>query len=612
MAESQSDQGAAQPGAAGGLLRRQLVVWGLALLCFAIFLLGEYRGFGRLADLSTLDADDGLRLQEVRDLVAGQGWFDTRQYRYFPPDGTLMHWSRLVDAPLAAAISVLRLVVGATLAERIAITLWPVFLLSIYLALAIGGLARAFGARAAALAVIVAVNLLAFRDLFGAGAIDHHNVQIVLLLASVLSFAVASSRPLLAIISGVAAALSLAVGLESLPFVAGIGVIYALAWVFDPSQSRALVLFAGAFALASFAAFVAQTAPALWLAPACDALSTPWLFLAGGSWAVAFVLTNLGPLSNTVRVRLAASIVGGALLAGAFAALFPPCLDGPYHAVPEAFRAAWLELTGEALSLSEMLAETPIKAAVVFGPTLAATIAAWIGAMRTEGDGRRLLLACASLLTLTLVLCLFQIRAIYVGCALTPIAAGWVLDRILAQATMPAARASRAVALLVAGLLFFELPWISSALFVERLGITTPVASHDPDAMRSCLREVPELQKPPKGVILGPIDLGAHILFLTDQAIVAAGYHRNVEGIVAGLTAFAGTEVDLSAVAVRDQADYVALCLPWIDAYQERYGPFAKALAKGAATVPWLEPVPLEGGALKLWRVRREAIAPAS
>jgi hypothetical protein len=251
-----------------------------------------------------------------------------------------------------------------------------------------------------------------------------------------------------------------------------------------------------------------------------------------------------------------------------------------------------------------MLVDHPAKAALVFGPTLAAALAAWIGARRTEGDAKRLLLASATLLTLTLLLSLFQIRAIYVGVALTPIVAGWALDRIVAYAIQPQARVSRALALLVAASLFFELPWLASAALAERLGVRPAIEAHDPNKMRACLRDAPKLGELPKGVILGPIDLGAHILFLTDQSIVAAGYHRNVEGIVAGLTAFSGDETALRDVALRERADYVVLCLPWIEAYPDRYGAFAKELAGGGASPPWLEPVPLGSEWLRVWRVR--------
>lgn len=48
------------------------------------------------------DTDDAMRLVQIRDLLAGQGWFDMSQHRLMPPNGAGMHWSRLVDAPSPA------------------------------------------------------------------------------------------------------------------------------------------------------------------------------------------------------------------------------------------------------------------------------------------------------------------------------------------------------------------------------------------------------------------------------------------------------------------------------------------------------------------------------
>ena len=53
------------------------------------------------------DTDDNMRMMQVRDLIAGQGWFDLRQYRLSPPEGADIHWSRLVDLPIAAIYLVL-------------------------------------------------------------------------------------------------------------------------------------------------------------------------------------------------------------------------------------------------------------------------------------------------------------------------------------------------------------------------------------------------------------------------------------------------------------------------------------------------------------------------
>ena len=48
------------------------------------------------------DPDDAMRMVQVRDLMAGQGWFDLTAHRINPPQGLFLHWSRVVDVPLVA------------------------------------------------------------------------------------------------------------------------------------------------------------------------------------------------------------------------------------------------------------------------------------------------------------------------------------------------------------------------------------------------------------------------------------------------------------------------------------------------------------------------------
>ncbi|MFZ1681604.1 MAG: GtrA family protein, partial [Rhizobiaceae bacterium] len=83
----------------------------------------------RDGDLFGDDNDSMLRLVEVRDLLGGQGWYDLVQHRMGPAGGFEMHWSRLVDAPVAALILIGRaLGLPPELAETAAAVLFPLLL----------------------------------------------------------------------------------------------------------------------------------------------------------------------------------------------------------------------------------------------------------------------------------------------------------------------------------------------------------------------------------------------------------------------------------------------------------------------------------------------------
>ena len=82
-------------------------------------------------NFATMDNDDILRLVMVRDFIAGQGWFDMTQYRLLPPQGVVMHWSRYIDAGIAAIIVPLSWLVPIETAEQLAVTIWPTAILGL-------------------------------------------------------------------------------------------------------------------------------------------------------------------------------------------------------------------------------------------------------------------------------------------------------------------------------------------------------------------------------------------------------------------------------------------------------------------------------------------------
>ena len=53
------------------------------------------------------EPDNAMRLVRIRDMLAGQGWFDSVQHRLGAADGMPMHWAQWIDAAIAAPIFLL-------------------------------------------------------------------------------------------------------------------------------------------------------------------------------------------------------------------------------------------------------------------------------------------------------------------------------------------------------------------------------------------------------------------------------------------------------------------------------------------------------------------------
>src|SRR4051812_40557524 len=96
------------------------------------------RGFG------LGDTDDNMRIMQVRAWLDGQSWYDLRQYRLNPPYGADIHWSRLVDLPLAGLKLALQPILGGRDAEKAAVTVAPMLPMAIAFA-AVAGVARGAG-----------------------------------------------------------------------------------------------------------------------------------------------------------------------------------------------------------------------------------------------------------------------------------------------------------------------------------------------------------------------------------------------------------------------------------------------------------------------------------
>ena len=200
---------APQPAATVGSRTIVAIAIGVAIACGVALTLGRLDAVWTTG--AFFDTDDALRMVQVRNLLAGQGWFDMNVARMDPPAGVFMHWSRTVDVPLVLLMKLFGLFADHATAETLTRIAFPLLLL-VALYVALGRLAALFGG----LATQVAAILLAFTTgpavtQFVTGRIDHHAPQIVLLVAMAWAAlaALEPSRAKLAAWSGLFAALSL-------------------------------------------------------------------------------------------------------------------------------------------------------------------------------------------------------------------------------------------------------------------------------------------------------------------------------------------------------------------------------------------------------------------
>ena len=173
-----------------------------------------YNRWGHIQGFTLVDTDDNMRISQVRALLAGQDWFDLRQHRLNPPLGANIHWSRLVDLPLAGLLLVLRPFFGAR-AEMIAVTIAPLLpLLLLLFSLAIVT-RRLIHPRAYPLALLAFFFAGSTQAMFNPLRIDHHGWQLTMLALALVGIT-DPKRARGGAILGLATALSLSIGLEML------------------------------------------------------------------------------------------------------------------------------------------------------------------------------------------------------------------------------------------------------------------------------------------------------------------------------------------------------------------------------------------------------------
>lgn len=317
-------------------------------LAFA-WLLGARMGLDVWRTGYFVDTDDAMRMVQVRDFIAGQGWFDLVAKRLGDPPGLMMHWTRIADLPVALLIWIFSFALDAQGAERAARLLVPgIWLAILFVAM------RALASRLLPpVGVAASLVICAFSGLgatqFAPGRIDHHAMQIVLLVCIVF-FSIKATKPGNAPAAAIAAALmslSLAISIENLPFIAAGFALWPLLYVHSVRYAQTLA-FAGAAGLVTLPIVLgAFTAPSSWTIAHCDAFSPTYLAPMMAACLFFTVLGTAGQAFSKLH-RITGVIAGGAISILIFMIWFPECLKGPLHTIDPFLRDYWLNNVAEA------------------------------------------------------------------------------------------------------------------------------------------------------------------------------------------------------------------------------------------------------------------------
>lgn len=568
-------------------------------------------GWQAIMTLDLFDTDDAMRMAQVRDLLAGQSWWDLTQYRLNPAGGGVtMHWSRIVDAPLAAGILLLQPLVGQAMAERIVMTLWPPLLGAALAAACATGYRSLPERRIAWVAplflILCGYIVFQFRPL----RVDHHGWQILLAML-IMGQALRPATWRTGLWAGTSAALLLAISIEGLPVAALFAGLAALRWALHGrAADRArlcgyMAALAGGAILFQFLTRGPLGLTARW----CDSLSAPYLAALGVAGAATLAVAWADPRQRMHRFLLLAG--AAALAAGALLATAPQCARGPFAALDPIVVRYWYAMILEGQPIWVSPIRSAIYALVPLLMGLAGAGLAWRGS--DDAAARRswatviVALVGASLLSLLVIRSVATAHLFAIpGCA-------WLGLRAWDGARAVSAAGPR---ILASVLTAFTLPLFASMAVAVPLGWAFPALQVDENdaagatpLAEACLDRatIAALDDLPPTTVMTPLDLGPSLIFWTDHRVVATGHHRNAKAMADTIRAFVGDPARAEALVRGQEATLILFC-PTANDFKRYRGARSDALAAQlyARRAPaWLEPLDIGGTtALSVWRVK--------
>lgn len=572
-----------------------LAVWVL----FAAWL--TYHRWTNIQAFILSDTDDNMRMSQVRALLTGQDWYDLRQYRMLWPQGADIHWSRLVDLPLAGLMLIGKMFLSGADAERWAAALAPLIPLALLLVSLTLSVRRLVAPAAWPLAIVALFFAGSTLGMFMPMRIDHHGWQLALLALAVAGIA-DPKRARGGATLGIATALSLSIGLEMLIYLALGGAAMTLFWIIDRDDRRRLATYAATVGGGTAAGFLVFASYANRM-PVCDALSPVWLSdaLLGGALLLALAWWSPAKWQH----RLGGAVAAGAVVAAFHAIAWPHCLSRLEGASPELVDL-WLSHVREARPVYRHGWRT---AATILSLPVAGLVGWSVLAWLSRADRAKLqrIVAAALPALAALALLFWQTRT-------GPAAQMLAIPGAVGMVWFLAPRTFRSDRVLVRTL-------GTTLIVIVGLGGTVPVVidsipRETPTKRQAAIGKAnsgcPSLwnlrpvAQQPAGIVFTFGDLAPRLITVTHHKSITGPYHRNSQAIIDTMKAFRGDAGQAHAIIRKYRADYLLTCpmMSQSTIYMaEAPKGFYAQLERGQEPA-WLERVPLPADSpLKMWKV---------
>lgn len=612
-------------------LRPIALIWALSAVILLIF------ARSNIQMLDGWDPDDRLRLVQLRDLLAGQSWFDTTQYRMNPPNGAPMHWNRLIELPLAAIIIPLSPIFGAPLAERIAAAFIPLLCLGLAMVMMAqiatrlaaqtgpSDIVKPIGLAAATLVVACSPALTQLLPM----RIDHHGWQLVLAVLALWAMGWTDAR-YSGLAMGAALALWLAISIEGLPLAMGFFAVLGGRWVLAHQPGTRLF-----WALAS----LSMLQPLLYLATrglsvagGCDIIGPGHI---AGSTAAAVILMGAIFLSKNAQptpyLRGAAAIIAAIAGVAALLSIAPQCGGDAFASLDPLVREYWYLKVQEGLPIWR---QDMVQAVTYMGaPIMGVGAFLWLlyhdrknpisVEKQDDKSSPPYLVDSAIVLMIAITISWWVFRAIGVAALFAVPFQAILAVRFYSWARAIASPFKRIMANILTIVIILPGAVIANAARVSddsgQAVMIAPVAAGNTGSQRNLAamqainaqcdtaQNLSHLRRLPTGNIIAPLDISPGILMATSHRVLASSHHRNDAAMHDQIEIFRQPPTTARKLIQAHDIHYIVSCPAeaemMIYAARHPQGLWGN-LAKNADGIKWLEPIAIPHSSLQIWWVR--------